>query len=431
MIEKTQKILGAVLLHPVSVFAGMLLGCLYGWIDKGGTPLIEPAGQVYLRLLQMCVIPLLFTAVVTSLAKLFSDGSARRYIGRLIVMVLLGMVIAGSLGLLLGEWGEPGAELQQQARTIIGEVIFRAETGSHTAAGASNPADIVLIAVGIVPENIFVALSTGNMLAILFFAVLFGVALGSIGKEKSERAIVVFESLYETFIKIIAWLMYVLPLGLFCLAYSQISAIGMPILVAMTKLVLLTYAGCLALVAFSFVVIWVRMGGSIWKPISTLRETIFVAFGTSSSFAAVPAALRGLKDGLKVERNVVDLVMPLGITLNPPGSVFHFAIATVFLANLYGVDLDAGQMAYVLVACVLAGIAASGAPGAAALSMISLVLVPLGLPVEVAIILLVAVDPILDPALTVVNVQANAATTVLLGTPRRGASPVGVAKAEA
>lgn len=403
-----------VLLHPATIFAGMLLGGLYGWIDKGETPLIISIGDIYLRLLQMCVIPLLFTAVVTSLGKLFSNGATSRYVGRLALLLALGLLAAGGLGIVLGEWGEPGAELQQQAREIIGGVIFQAEAAASGFV-ADDSAAIVAMAVGIVPENIFVALSSGNMLAILFFAILFGVALGSLDKERSERAIALFESFYETFIKIIVWLMHVLPLGLFCLVYSQVSAIGVDILVAMTKLVLLIYAGSAVLILFYSLAIWLRVGGGYWRSVAALKETVFVALGTSSSFAAVPSALRGLKDGLGLDRKVVDLVMPLGITLNPPGSVFHFALATIFLSNLYGIQLDPGQIAFVLVASVLAGIASAGAPGLAALSMISVILVPLGLPVEVAIILLVAIDPIVDPILTVVNVQANAATTAMLG----------------
>ncbi|HEV7247543.1 MAG TPA: dicarboxylate/amino acid:cation symporter [Shinella sp.] len=412
MIETSGRHLASLLLHPASVFAGLPCGAFYGWIDAGASPLIESAGQIYLRLLQMCFIPLLFSAVVTSLAKLFSSGAARRYLGRLVCFFAAGLALSGGLGLLLGEAGQPGVNLQHQARQVIGEVIFRAEA----ATGATNAADFMDIAIGIVPENIFVALSSGNMLAILFFALLFGVALGSIDKEKSERAIALFESLYDALTTIIGWLIYILPIGLFCLAYSQVSSIGLPILIAMLKLVLLIYAGGLVLVLLSSLIVWRRLGGDVRRPVSALREAAFVAFGTSSSFAALPAALRGLKRGLGMDRDVVDLVMPLGITLNPPGSVFHFAIATVFLANLYGVDLDAGQMAFILLASVLAGLAAAGAPGVAALSMMSLILIPLGLPVEVAIILLVAIDPIVDPVLTVVNVQANAATTVLLAT---------------
>ena len=240
-------------------------------------------------------------------------------------------------------------------------------------------------------------------------------ALGSLDADKSERAILLFESVYETLTAIIGWLVYLLPAGLFCLAYSQVSAVGLPILSAMLKLVLLIYAGGLFLALVCTLAAWWRLGGDVRRPVSALREATFVAFGTASSFAALPAALRGLKADLGMDRHVVDLVLPLGITLNPPGSVFHFAIATVFLANLYGVDLDMVQMAFVLVASVLAGLAAAGAPGVAALSMMSLILIPLGLPVEVAIILLVAIDPIIDPVLTVVNVQANAATTILRG----------------
>lgn len=413
MTDTTRGRIAALLLHPATVFAGLAGGPLYGWIDGGEKPLIGQVGEIYLRLLQMCVIPLLFTAVVIGLAKLFASGAARRHVARLVLLFAAGLVLAGGLGLLLGEFGRPGSGLEDQARQVIGEVISRAEAAS----GASSSTNFEDIVIGIVPANIFVAFSSGNMLAILFFALLFGVALGTIEKEKSQRAIGLFESLYETFITIIGWLLYVLPIGLFCLACTQISAVGIPTLAAMLKLIVLVYAGCLALAVLCLVVIWMRLGGSPWRAVAALREALLVAFGTSSSFAAAPAMMRALKRGLGMNPDVVDLVAPLGITLNPPGSAFHFAIATMFLANLYGVDLDAGQIAFVLVGSVLAGLAASGAPGVAALSMISLILVPLGLPVEVAIILLVAIDPIVDPALTVVNISANAATTVLLAAP--------------
>lgn len=404
MIEIVRRRLAAVLLHPASVFACLLSGGLYGWLDGGGAPLVEFMGKLYLLLLQMCVIPLLFSAVVMGLAKLFSGGSARRYVGRLAGLFAAGLLLAGGLGLFLGEVGQPGADLQSGARQVIGEAVFRAEAASGPAARAS----LQEIAIGIVPDNIFLAFSSGNMLAILFFALLFGVALGSLDTDKSERAIILFESVYEALTTIIGWLVYLLPAGLFCLACSQVSAVGLPILSAMLKLVLLIYAGGLVLVLICLIIAWWRLGGDFRRLVSALREATFVAFGTTSSFATLPATLRGLKAGLGMDRHVVDLVMLLGITLNPPGSVFHFSIATVFLANLYGVSLDAGQMVFVLVASVLAGLAAAGAPGVAALSMMSLILIPLGLPVEVAIILLVAIDPIVDPVLTVVNVQANA-----------------------
>ena len=404
--------LGRALLHPVAVFVGLAAGGLLGWLDKGQMPVIATLGDIYIRLLQMCVIPLLFTAVATSLSRLFLDGAANRYFTRLVVMMVAGLALAAGFGVALGYFGQPGTELQTAAREVIGQVIFTAEASSSAIPeAASGISDLV---VGMFPENIFGALTTGNKIAILFFAVLFGVALGSIAREKSERATALLEAFYDTFIKIIEWLMYVLPFGLFCLAYSQVSSVGLDVLVAMTKLVVMIYAGCIVLLAIYSLVIWWRVGGSYIASLMALRDSVFVAFGTSSSYATIPSALRGLKEGLKLNRGVVDLALPLGITLNPPGSAFHFAICTMFLANLYGLALDPGQMAFVLFAAMLAGVATTGAPGVAALSMISIILVPLGLPVEVAIILLVAIDPIVDPILTVVNVQGNAATTTLL-----------------
>ena len=423
MIEHVKGGLARLLLHPAAVLAGLFAGGLLGWLDKGQFPVFGTLGEIYIRLLQMCVIPLLFTAVATSLSRLFLDGAANRYFSRLVLLIVGGLAIAGTLGVALGYWGQPGGELQVAAREVIGKVIFTAEA----AQGATDPthaqgafSDLV---VGMFPENIFGALTTGNKIAILFFAVLFGVALGSIAREKSERATALLEAFYDTFIKIIEWLMHVLPFGLFCLAYSQVSAVGLDVLFAMTKLVVLIYAGAILLIAFYSVLIWLRVGGSYLASLGALKDSVFVAFGTSSSYAAIPSALRGLKEGLRLDRRVVDLALPLGITLNPPGSAFHFAIATMFLANLYGLALDPGQMIFVLFGAMLAGVAATGAPGIAALSMISIILVPLGLPVEVAIILLVAIDPIVDPILTVVNVQGNAATTALLaGRPAGAAS---------
>ena len=418
MSDVAMGLAGKILLHPVTILAAIVSGGLYGWWDHGASGYLEFIGIIYVRLLQMCVIPLLISAVVTSLSKLFSDGAAARYIWHIIGFIIIGLVIAGGTGLLLGEFGHPGADLDQAAKSVIGKVILNAQSpasGPELGAGSSAMRDIVT---NIVPENVFSALSSGNKLAILFFAMIFGVGLGSVGRVKGDNAIIIFEIFYQTFLKIIEWLMYALPIGLFCLAYGQSASIGVETLVAMLRFVILIYVGAIALIVLYSIVIWIRVGGGYWRSVSSLKSAMFVAFGTASGFAAVPEALRGLKYGLKRDESLVDLVMPLGITLNPPGTVYHFALATMFLANIYGVNLHFGQMAFVLVGSALAGVAASGAPGVAALSMISIVLVPLGLPVEVAVILLVAIDPIVDPILTVVNLQSNCALTCLTS-PRR------------
>jgi len=405
------------MLHPVTIMASILLGGLWGWVDQGQSQTLDQIGVVYVRLLQMCVIPLLLTAVVVSLSKLLASHSAAQYVGKMIGVFLFGLVLAAIVGVSLGVLGEPGSGIQDTARQTIGEVIFQSESAS-TGDGSQN-VGISDILVRIVPENIFTALTGGDKLAILFFSIVFGIALGSIGLEQASSTIKVVETLYEAFIKIIEWLMYVLPIGLFCLAYAQISAIGIEVLISMLQLVALIYVGAIFMIILAGLLIWYSVGGPFWRAFSAMRESMFVAFGTSSGFAAVPSALRGLKEKLGIDKNVVDLIMPLGITLNPPGSVFHFSIATIFLVNLYGLDITFGQTVFIVFASILAGVAASGAPGIAALTMIGIILVPLGLPVEVAVILLVAIDPIVDPILTVLNVHANSAATSWLGAKTR------------
>ena len=313
-------------------------------------PLLVRVGDVYVKLLQMCVIPLLFTAVTISLARLVLSGGASRYIGRIAAIFVAGLMLAGLLGTALAELGHPGAELQQQAKTVLGQVIIRAEASQAGLALVDRPPAFADLVIGIVPDNIFFALTSGNKLAVLFFAILFGVALGVVCRERSDQAIQLFEVFYDAFVRIIGWLMYALPIGLFCLAYAQVSSIGVDVLVALTKLVLLVYVGAGLLVAASVAVVWVRTGRGLVATLAAVRETFFIAFGTANSFAAVPAAMRALKDRLGVDPGTVDLVMPLGITMNPPGSVFHFAVASIFLANLYGLDLDGTQLFFVILA---------------------------------------------------------------------------------
>jgi Na+/H+-dicarboxylate symporter len=136
--------------------------------------------------------------------------------------------------------------------------------------------------------------------------------------------------------------------------------------------------------------------------------------GTSNGYAAIPSAIRGLHNGLKLDKDTTNLVIPLGISLNPHGTVMHFAISTMFMVQLYGKGMDINLFFVILFGSILAGLAATGAPGLAALGMISIVLDPLGLPVGVAVILLAAVDPIVDPILTVVNVHSNCASTAVV-----------------
>jgi len=403
------------MLNPWAILVAIIAGGLIGWYNKPIASRLVPFGELYISLLQMCVLPILITAIISSLSRLISSGVTKKIINHLIVTIVSGLVLASATGLLVGKVGKPGAGLSKSAQATLGRMISDSETASSQSDGRERTRQRwVFFFDEMIPDNIFAALSRDEKLSVLFFSIIVGITLGTVGPKTGQPAVAVLEAFYETFIKIIGCLMYALPLGLLCLSAGQISQLGLEILESMLKLVLFVYIGAFVLMALysGAICLWGRSG--FFRSIGALREALVVAVATSSSFAAIPSALRGLKKGLKIDKDISDLVMPLGITLNPPGSVFHFAIATLFMADLYGVTLGISQYFFILIGAILAGIAASGAPGVAALSMITIILNPLGLPIGVAVILLAAIDPIVDPVLTLINVHANCATTVIV-----------------
>jgi Na+/H+-dicarboxylate symporter len=168
------------------------------------------------------------------------------------------------------------------------------------------------------------------------------------------------------------------------------------------------------MVGYSLIIWWkLKDRFSYLESLAELRQPIIVALGTASSFATIPSALNVLKNNLKIDKNTSDLVIPLGMTINPPASVLQFAISSIFISQIYGVDLNSTQLGMVFIGAIFAGLASSSTPSIVALSMIAMILDPLGLPSSVAIILLVAIDPVIDPIITALNVYSNCALAVV------------------
>ncbi|MBN1913682.1 MAG: dicarboxylate/amino acid:cation symporter [Candidatus Omnitrophica bacterium] len=400
------------LLSPWAIFAGIFLGSFIGVKFSSLARNLIPLGEIFLALLQMCVIPILVTAVISSVARLITTGLTGRYIGRLVMIIVAGLVVASLVGLAFGFLGKPGLGLEESSRVTLGKLISQYEMES-TGRTEEAPTGLMGFFKRMVPANVFNAFTHGQTLSILFFCILFGIALGFVRTPSGKDALSVIEALYEAFQKLFGWIMYILPFGLFCLFAAQISQVGFTIFKALFKFVGLCYLGAVVLIIFYNCLIWWRKKGSFFKPLIALRETLVVAFGTSSSFAAIPSALRCLQNNLNVSKGTTNLVFPLGININPQGSVMYFALSTILIAQIYNVTFGFQAFVIALIGSILAGMAATGVPGAGALSILALILGPLGLPAQTAIILLIAIDPIMDPILTVINVHANCAATVL------------------
>lgn len=403
------------LLSPWLIFIGVFSGAVIGIFDKELANQLLPAGTLYLRLLQMLVLPMLMTAVISGLGNLFVSGIKKSQLTRLIGFLFTGLIIASCIGLLFGVLGHPGDGLQHEAQVTLGKTIHQSEHSAVIETQAQPPSMFTYIQ-AMIPENIFSSLGKGDTLAILFFSILTGVSMGMVNTEASKTALVVVNAFYNIFLYIIGWMMHLLPFGLLCLFAGQIAHVGMDIVWATAKLIQYIYISCIATMIVYSLIIWWKLKHrlSYLETLAGLRQPLVVALGTASSFATIPSALGALKDNLKVDENVSDLVIPLGMTINPPASVLQFAISSIFIAQIYGTALGFDQLIMVLVGAILAGLASSSAPSMVALSMIAMILDPLGLPSSVAIILLIAIDPVVDPIITVLNVQANCALAVTL-----------------
>jgi Na+/H+-dicarboxylate symporter len=182
----------------------------------------------------------------------------------------------------------------------------------------------------------------------------------------------------------------------------------------MGRFVLALYLGVLVLLAVFAALTWVRVRGSPLAVLRAVRGPLLVGLGTSSNFATIPSTLEAAVHGLRRERDGANLLVPLGVSLCLPGSALYFALASLFVAQLYGVSLGVEQYAVVVVGSALAAVAASDAPGMAGISTVAVVLDPLGLPVSVAVILLSVIDPLVEPAITVADVQGNLTATALV-----------------
>jgi len=402
------------LLSPWIILPSIVGGAAIGLLNAPLATLIAPFGEIYLKLLQMCVLPLMITAVITSLGNMLHTGEAKVYIKRLFIIFALALIVASAVGIASGVIFNPGTHLSDNAKTVLSEQITETEKLTKTKTTVTPDNNFINFIHDIVPNNIFYAISNGQSLSILFVCVLFGIALGKTPLTSAQTTLTVLDSVYTSFLKIIDWIMYGLPLGLCFLFAGYISQIGWPILAALAKLIIVMTVGSLLLIIVSSIIVWRYTTCSYFQSLQALKTPLLIAFSTSSSFAALPTTLSSLQNNLKLNKSMTDLVVPLGITLNQQGGTLHFALTAIFIAQVYGHALLPIELLLTLITSIFAAISISGIPLIAGVSMFALVLEPLGLPAVVGIILLTAIEPIIDPLLTVVNVYGNCAAAALV-----------------
>jgi proton glutamate symport protein len=403
---------------PWAILISSLLGIFIGTSLPQLAQWIAPFGNLYLGLLKMCVLPILLSTISHSLGRLMQSHDARRYVRRILLVFPTILFAASGIAVVIAVIFGPGRNLSTATLETLGVLVNQsgidlemALTGPILDASTSNISTIVN---SIVPENIFAALSDGQTLKVLMFAIIFGVSLGLVKTQSTAALFDTLDSLYRTFNLVIHGLTYLLPFGLCSLLAYQLSRVGADVLFSMVNFVVVAIATFALIYLLGTLIIWRRAKTSFWKVLIALKDPTILAFATSSSFACLPAAITSLNEELKFDYQTTHLVTPLAITLGRFGSVVYFASATLFVTQLYQRDLGLAGIATVILGSIFAGMATSGVTGVLTLTMLGLVLEPLKLPLEAVLVLFIAIDPLMDPFRTLGIVHTGMATTALI-----------------
>ena len=398
---------------------GLVLGALVGGLCNalfGGHPwlvfvsenIMFPVGQVFLRMLFMTVVPIVFTSITLGVAGIGDMKTLGRLGGRTFGYFALSTLIAATNGLTLVNVIQPGGGLPEETR----DELMTKFAGGAEGMAASGPPDFgIKTFVNIVPRNPVAAAADMDMLALIFFALVFGAALTVIPRERAQPVLNVLEGIGDAIIKIIGWAMKLAPYGVFGLIFVITSEFGWGILSQLGMYVLVVMVGLLlhATIGISGLVrIFGRMNPmTYWRSIGA---PIITAFSTSSSMATLPTSIATAKNQLDVQPKIAGFVLPLGATMNMNGTALFEGVTVLFLAQVFGVDLSIGSQIIVVILAVLTAIGAAGVPGGS-LPLMMLVMATVGVPPE-GIAIILGVDRILDMSRTTLNVCGDISASV-------------------
>lgn len=391
------------------ILLGLLLGFIFGLtlkqIPNGfikNTVLLDGAlkilGNGFTSAIKMMVVPLVFVSLVCGTSSMGDVKRLGRIGGKTMIFYLGTTAIAIIVSLVLGSTLKPGVGLDMSS-VVSGEVAI----------GESK--SVVDIILDIIPSNPIASLANGEMLQVIFFAMLLGVAMSILGK-KADPVRVVFESANEICMKMVNIIMLFAPYGVFSLVSNTFATVGTDAIFALVKYVSIVLLGLLTHVTIVYGGMFKLFTKQKIKPfISKFSRVAAITFSTASSNASVPASLEIMEE-LGVSKSVRSFTIPMGATINMDGTAIMQGIAALFIAQIYNIDLGMNDMMTIVLTATLASIGTAGVPGVGMI-MLSMVLQSVGLPLE-GIGLIMGVERIIDMFRTTVNVMGDNICTLII-----------------
>lgn len=389
------------------ILIGLILGVIVGAVFYGNdnvTKYLQPLGTIFMNMIKMIVVPIIISTLILGVA---GTGDMKK-LGKLglktIVYFEIITTVAILIGLLAANIFNPGAGVDM-AHLSKGDISQYQTTTEEVKHGGF--ADTII---SVVPTNIVAAMASGNMLAIIFFSVLFGLGVAAIG-ERGKPVLAFFSGVADAMFWVTNTIMKFAPIGVFALIAVTVSTFGVKSLIPLSKLAILVYV---AMAFFIFVVLGLvaKMAKiSIFKLIKVLKEELILAYSTSSSETVLPRVMKKMEN-LGAPKDVVSFVIPTGYSFNLDGSTLYQSIAAIFIAQMYGIDLSITQQITLVLTLMVTSKGIAGVPGVSFVVLLS-TLGAVGIPVE-GLAFILGIDRILDMARTAVNVVGNSLASLVM-----------------
>ena len=396
------------------LFVNLAVGADAPWVLWLTSNITGPAGQIFLRLLFMLVIPLLFSALVIGVAEMGDLKSLGRAGWKTLAFTVVISALAVLIGLVMVNLFRPGDGVDAD---LAAALLAQGKAGAASIVGnAPETINLGQFFLDLIPSNVFTAAAENQILPVMVFALLFGIGLVMARSPATDRLQEVVLGLFEITMKLINLVIKLAPFAIAALMFNLAALFGWDLLVRLAAYVGVAVG---AMLIHMFVVypiaVWTLGGMSPVKFFTAIREPMVVAFSTASSNASLPVSLRAAEFELKLPRKIARFVLTVGATANQNGTALFEGVTVLFLAQFFGIDLTLWQQVVVMLVCILGGIGTAGVP-AGSLPVVAMILVMVGVPAE-GIGLILGVDRFLDMCRTTLNVTGDlvAATVVSRG----------------
>ena len=358
---------------------------------------LQPLGDLFIRLIRMVVVPLVIATIIAGAAGISDTSKLGRVATKVLIVYAITTAISVTIGLLFAGAIQPGMGLDLSTEGLQAKAV--------------TPPKLVDTLLAIVPINPMDAFAKGNMLQIIFFAVIFGFGLSGLG-ERGKPVLKFFEIVGDTMIRVTHMVMLYAPIGVFGLMSYTVSRHGLGVLLPLAKLILSSFLATATMVFVILVPMVMILGKTpMMKFLKGIFEPWLIAFTTCSSAAALPANLTAARK-LGATKSIASFSIPLGNTVNMNGTAVYMGVCSIFAAEVYGLDLTMADQITIVLMGVLAAVGTAGVPGAG-LIMTTIVFTQVGIPLE-AVALIAGVDRILDMIRTSINVVGDVASAIVV-----------------